>query len=289
MPFEDFPIEGDSLPIKARKGTMYHGKLLEENIYYKGWMLLLDELPSAPKAVQAACYQLILDRMTGQNKLHDNVLMVGCGNLLTDGAIVNPLSSALVSRMIQFHLKFSYDDFMSYAADAKFDYRVLGFLRLKPNQAYKFEGRSGEDSFPCPRTWEFVSDIIKPMKKIKVSRRATLSGTVGQGAGLEFYSFCQIYATLPEFSMLMADPEHVQLDFTDMAIMHALGSILEANINATNAGQVMKLVERMPAEFQVLCIQNVAKRDTALASCSAVMDWIADNVDEFVDDSTGIF
>ena len=56
LPFSDFPIEGDSLP---------DGK--------SGWLLLLDELSSAPRGVQAAAYKLILDRMTGSNKLHEKV------------------------------------------------------------------------------------------------------------------------------------------------------------------------------------------------------------------------
>ena len=81
LPMAHFPIEGDEIP----KG-------------YSGWLLFLDEMTSAPPAIQAAAYKLILDRMVGSHHLHKNVAIVGAGNLETDNAIVQPMSTALQSR-----------------------------------------------------------------------------------------------------------------------------------------------------------------------------------------------
>ncbi len=50
MPMETFPIEGDPLPLK----TPANEKEGIKAEYYDGWLLFLDELPSAPPAVQAA-------------------------------------------------------------------------------------------------------------------------------------------------------------------------------------------------------------------------------------------
>jgi len=47
-PFDIFPLEGEEVP----EG-------------YNGWLILLDEMSSAPKSVQAAAYKLILDRQVG--------------------------------------------------------------------------------------------------------------------------------------------------------------------------------------------------------------------------------
>ena len=69
-----------------------------------GWMLFLDEFSSAPKSIQAPAYKLILDRMTGQKKLNSNVAIVAAGNLANDRAIVNPISTALQSRMVHLEL-----------------------------------------------------------------------------------------------------------------------------------------------------------------------------------------
>lgn len=56
---DTFPIAGDDLPIKVRKGQVI-GKddagdiVATADEHYDGWFLLLDEFNSAPTAVQAA-------------------------------------------------------------------------------------------------------------------------------------------------------------------------------------------------------------------------------------------
>ncbi|UWJ04360.1 hypothetical protein [Escherichia phage vB_EcoS_Uz-1] len=96
IPFADlFPIEGDKIP----EG-------------YNGWLLFLDEFPSARKEVIAAAYKLILDRMTGQKKLHPNVMIICAGNKATDRAIVNPLGTAMQSRVVHFEMELNFDIFV---------------------------------------------------------------------------------------------------------------------------------------------------------------------------------
>jgi len=271
-PFEEFPIQGDELPWKNK----------EEGTKYNGWLLLLDELSSAPKAVQAASYKLILDRMTGQNKLHNNVVMIACGNLMTDGAIVSPLSSALVSRVCSLQLEFDYDSLLEYAVASKWDYRIVGYLRHAPDSAYTFQKTPGELNYACPRTWEFIHRIIKNMKTIDPMYQPLLTGQIGQGVGLEFYSFTKIFANLPTIKMLVADPLGIEIDWDDMAKMHALAALIEANLDASNAKELIQVVERMPAEFQVICIQNLAQRDPNVASLPPVINWMTANCDDFI-------
>ena len=87
LPMETFPIEGDKIP----EG-------------YSGWMLFLDEMNAASPAVQAAAYKLVLDRMVGIYHLHKNVAIACAGNLETDNAIVQPMSTALQSRLVHLEL-----------------------------------------------------------------------------------------------------------------------------------------------------------------------------------------
>ena len=51
---------------------------------YKKIILFLDEMNSAAPAVQAAAYQLVLNRKVGTYRLPDNVLIVAAGNRETD-------------------------------------------------------------------------------------------------------------------------------------------------------------------------------------------------------------
>ena len=50
-------------------------------------ILFLDELNAAPPLVQAACYQLILDRRVGQYRLPDGWAVVAAGNRESDRAV----------------------------------------------------------------------------------------------------------------------------------------------------------------------------------------------------------
>ena len=62
-------------------------------------ILFLDELNAAPPLVQAACYQLILDRRVGQYRLPDGWAVVAAGNRESDRAVTYRMPSALANRM----------------------------------------------------------------------------------------------------------------------------------------------------------------------------------------------
>ena len=47
-------------------------------------ILLLDEISAAPPSVQAAAYQITLDRVIGEHKLPDNCFVIAAGNRTTD-------------------------------------------------------------------------------------------------------------------------------------------------------------------------------------------------------------
>ena len=280
--FDDFPLEGDSLPIKARKGTLYKGKMCAEDKYYDGWLLLLDELPLAHKSVQKACYQLILDRMVGGKNLHEAVAVCAAGNLGSDNAMVAPLSTALQSRMIHFEMSFSREALMAYANKKKWQTRIIGYLNWKPQQAHNFDPNHTDKTYPCPRTWEFMDKLISPHAELEKRHLAMLCGTVGQGAGTEFYGFCKLYHGLPSLDAILADPENVQIDMKNFGLMYALCSVVEANITAKNAHILMKLVLRMELELQVVCLMQVVSNNLSMLSVPCIGTWCADNASELM-------
>ena len=55
---------------------------------HKQIILFMDEMNSAAPSVQAAAYQLILNRRVGTYSLPDNVVMVAAGNRETDKGVV---------------------------------------------------------------------------------------------------------------------------------------------------------------------------------------------------------
>lgn len=118
---------------------------------YDGWLINLEEFTSATEEVQAACYQLILDRQVGQYKLEDDVFLVACGNGANDGAIAGKLGTALKSRVITVEVHVDHKSWMAWAAKAGIHQYVLDYLSWKPDLLHAFDPNTDDLSFPCPR------------------------------------------------------------------------------------------------------------------------------------------
>jgi MoxR-like ATPase len=71
---------------------------------FKSIVLFLDEMNSAAPAVQAAAYQLILNRKVGTYKLPDNVVIVAAGNRETDKGVTYRMPAPLANRFVHLEL-----------------------------------------------------------------------------------------------------------------------------------------------------------------------------------------
>ncbi|HLL83367.1 MAG TPA: MoxR family ATPase, partial [Longimicrobium sp.] len=68
------------------------------------YCLFLDELNACSHEVQKSFYSLIHERRVGEYQLPEGSVVVGAGNRAQDSAIVKPMSSALLNRMVHVHL-----------------------------------------------------------------------------------------------------------------------------------------------------------------------------------------
>ena len=68
-------------------------------------VLFLDEMNSAPPAVQAAGYQLILNRRVGKYRLPDNVVIVAAGNRDSDKGVTYRMPMPLANRFIHLEMR----------------------------------------------------------------------------------------------------------------------------------------------------------------------------------------
>src|SRR5258707_4972871 len=69
------------------------------------YCLFLDELNACSHEVQKAFYSLIHERRVGEYELPAGSIVIGAGNRAQDSAIVKPMSSAPLNRMVHLHLK----------------------------------------------------------------------------------------------------------------------------------------------------------------------------------------
>ena len=115
-------------------------------------VLFLDEMNSAAPSVQAAAYQLVLNRKVGTYKLPDNVLIVAAGNREADKGVTYRMPAPLANRFIHLELAVSFDDWFAWAVDNKIHQDVVGFLQFSKKDLYDFDPKSPSRSFATPRS-----------------------------------------------------------------------------------------------------------------------------------------
>jgi hypothetical protein len=123
------------------------------------YVLFLDELNGSSHEVQKAFYSLILDRRLGSYRLHDQSVVIGAGNRAQDSAIVRPMSSALINRMVHVHLVSSPRDWLAWARRSGIHPWVLDYVSQRPDHL-STEPPRHEEPFSTPRAWHILSDLL---------------------------------------------------------------------------------------------------------------------------------
>lgn len=123
------------------------------------YCLFLDELNACSQDVQKAFYSLIHERRIGEYLLPDGSIVIGAGNRAQDSAIVKPMSSALMNRMVHVHLKVSHRDWLAWAHQAGIHPMVLEYLQARPDHLWS-EPPKHEEPFSTPRSWHALSDAL---------------------------------------------------------------------------------------------------------------------------------
>lgn len=161
-------------------------------------ILFLDELSSAPQSVQAAAYQITLDRVIGEHRLPDNCIVIAAGNRTTDRAVAFKMPKALANRLMHIEVDGSFSEWKKWAIEKGVDAKVLGFLSFHVDYLMKFDPASEELAFPTPRTWEMVSDLLKTVNSDIDEMYPLIAGLVGSGTAVEFRSWSRVFADLPD-------------------------------------------------------------------------------------------
>ena len=123
-------------------------------------ILFLDEINSAPPTIQAAAYQLILDRKIGEYTLPDGWAIVAAGNRESDRGVVFRMASPLANRFVHLDMEVDLQVWQDWAKTTNIDPTIIAFTSYRPDALFAFNTQNDSKAFATPRTWEYVNEIL---------------------------------------------------------------------------------------------------------------------------------
>ena len=233
-------------------------------------IIFLDELNAAPPSIQAACYQLILDRRIGEYKLPDGHKIIAAGNRAKDKAVTHTMASPLVSRFLHVEIEPDIDSFTRWAVAADISEEVIGFLNFRPSC---LAGEvSNNEPFPCPRTWEMASNLPAQMEYIK--------SAVGEKAAGEFMGYMKVYKDLPLISDVLIGPLKTRLPNSEPSSRYAMvvALMLKVTKEFKHFQSALTYIERFGSEEWVMLFMRQLEMQSqnlvGLASCQDFVNAI---------------
>ena len=210
---------------------------------HKNMILFLDEMNSAAPSVQAAAYQLILNRRVGQYELPDNVLIVAAGNREADKGVVYRMPAPLANRFIHLEMKPEFDDWLEWAVNHNIHKDVVGYLTFSKKDLYDFDPKSPSRSFATPRSWSFVSELLSDdLDENTVTD--LVSGAVGEGLAVKFMAHRKVASQLPNPSEIL-EGKITELKSKEISAMYSLTVSLCYELKEANDKKDKKFNEKV--------------------------------------------
>jgi hypothetical protein len=184
-------------------------------------IIFLDELNSAPPAVQAAAYQLILNRRVGTYVLPKGVDVVAAGNREGDRGVTYRMPAPLANRFVHLEAKVDFDDWQDWATLNKVHAEVVGYVGFAKQDLYDFDPKSSSKAFATPRSWSFVSDLLQDNDIDNDTLTNLIAGAVGDGLANKFMAHRKIAGKLPKAGDIL-DGKVKDLTIKEVSAMYSL-------------------------------------------------------------------
>lgn len=184
-------------------------------------VLFMDEMNSAAPAVQAAAYQLVLNRRVGKYRCPDNVVMVAAGNRESDKGVTYRMPTPLANRFVHCEMRADFGVWQEWAVLNGIHKDVIGYLSFAKQDLYDFDAKSSSRSFATPRSWSFVSELLEDEDMDDVTATDLIAGTVGEGLAVKFMAHRRIAGKLPQPEDILSGKEK-DLQVKEVSAMYSL-------------------------------------------------------------------
>ena len=217
-------------------------------------LLFLDEISTAPPAVQAALLRVVLERVVGDLALPDGIVVVAAANPPEQSADGWDLSAPLANRFCHLAWEVEPQAFAQGLAGGwpapevpslpegwearlpHFRSLISAFITVRPGLACDVptEAARAGRGWPSPRTWDMASRLWAAATAAAASTEAETAlvvGAVGEGPGVELLMWHE-EMDLPDPEDLLADPDGAEVPERGdraFAVLSGVASAVAAN------------------------------------------------------------
>lgn len=242
----------------------------------KPCIVLIDELPQAPVAIQNAFSDLLLNKTIGDTQLHPESFIIATGNRAEDRAGTNRIPAHIVNRCFHMYPETTADEWLSWATDHNYDERIIGFGFFRKDLMHNFKADEAQKPYATFRSWSMMNEMLSHGLPDDLILNAA-TGIVGEGPGLEFDSFCKLAKSLQDPLLLLKNPG-MFVPPTELSALYAISTAIALNVEKATAENFFQLMEQLPAEFQVLGTMTALRRDKEMiAKTKGYLKWASAN------------
>ena len=222
-------------------------------------ILLLDEISAAPQSVQAAAYQITLDRKVGEHVLPNNCIVIAAGNRITDKSVAYKMPKALANRLLHFNIEAKFKSWKAWAIRSDIHPMVVGFLNFKNDALNKFDPDREDLAFATPRSWEMVSNLLNNISDDINEVYPLIRGLIGTGVASEFRTFANLYHRIPDIKEIFEGGIYDIPD--DPSVIYALCSAMVSYVknnqdDLRGIANSIDYMRHMPRDFAIMLIQD---------------------------------
>lgn len=222
-------------------------------------ILFLDELSAAPQSVQAAAYQITLDRVVGEHRLPENCIVIAAGNRTTDKSVAYKMPKALANRLMHIEVEGSFSSWREWAVKNGINAKVIGFLSFKREYLFCFDSATDELAFATPRSWEMVSNLLNSVSDDADKIFSLIAGIVGCGVAVEFRTWSNVYNQLPSVKDIF-DGKHPAIPRSTDALYALVSSMVAyAREHKRDMGKIANSISYandMPPDFSAVLLKD---------------------------------
>lgn len=222
-------------------------------------ILFLDEISAAPQSVQAAAYQITLDRVVGEHRLPDNCIVIAAGNRTTDKSVAFKMPKALANRLLHIQVEGSFASWKEWAIRHGINEKVLGFLSFRQNYLMGFDSASDDLAFATPRSWEMVSNLLNHVSDDIEAMYPLISGLVGSGTAVELRTWAKVYQQLPDIQEVFEGKQPPLPQNADALYALCASMTAYAREHKENLQQIENSIlyaEKMPPDFSTVLMKD---------------------------------